>query len=778
MSSTVGTNGLTARASEPSSESLQSSTLTAANTTTTTNPNTTTWSSSTSTTAAIEPTEVTAAPPAPVVMHPAIIVTSREEQSAKLLIPAPAGSNTALSPRSPLSSATSSVLAQALAPTTLGSAFKNAVGGSPASVSNISPSLDSKENGAVAPSPISNQQQQQQQQQQQHGPLVDQKHANEFIAHQVLERSKILKASRRVRTRLQYAILKIRRGWSKYTLQEVESLLQPGRSPRISARSPLKRDRDIVESSPRHGGRRKLKTSYAYYDQPTTTTYHHVYQGQGQDQEQDQDQDQDQDQNQDQDDNVDGEEDEAPIRPPMRHSRTRMSLSQFTDSELYLPAKSLLSIATSRPSPGYASPYMQAHGSPFYSRQTIQHSGSPSLYHDAPLPAAEIRSHSANTPWSDYTMSATTPQTTSSGSFMDIDDVDDQGTPSEAQVAHTILMLSSPTRPPSRIANQQYIVEMHSGSPTPAPISEWSGSYAPNMSSSSYAPYQSSTASTTPVQSPLLSSQLPYGQLGDNVKMEQQQDQLRPLTAAAAAAAAVTTTAPVAATTASKPPRLPYIANMYGMSHGPSSPSPLSISTLAPSPSANKGDESSMSRNASPTLKRAVKFAAEHMESGDVQHTSFSDSPPPDHQHHHPYSTSSSPFPTTGEPSMEGGDGGYHRTVTPPPRSGGHYSSTSSSSSSSSGAHHHHGMRTPPPSAENEIGMEGYPHQHLPPIRHFSKGPTTPDAMIQAERIRVKRRNSGLAGGSDVDLRTLYPTSGAAQRSPHSSQPHSPAVHQ
>ncbi|KAG0340789.1 hypothetical protein BG000_011074, partial [Podila horticola] len=45
--------------------------------------------------------------------------------------------------------------------------------------------------------------------------------SKERTIEQVLEKGKILKVSRRLRTRLEYAILKIRRGWSKYTLQEV-----------------------------------------------------------------------------------------------------------------------------------------------------------------------------------------------------------------------------------------------------------------------------------------------------------------------------------------------------------------------------------------------------------------------------------------------------------------------------------------------------------------------------------------------------------------------------
>ncbi|KAG0231022.1 hypothetical protein BGW41_002356, partial [Actinomortierella wolfii] len=446
----------------------------------------------------------------------------------------------------------------------------------------------------------------------------------------------------------------------------------------------------------------------------------------------------------DQEDNDEDEDDAPPIQPPMRNSRTRMSLSQFTDSELYQPAKSLISIATSRPDLGYASPYMQAHGSPFYSRpstQTHSHQGSPSLYHD-PLPPTETKAQSATTPWSEYSASET-PQT-SSGSYMEVDE-EDHGTPSEAQVAHTILMLSSPTRPPARTLNQNYIVQMHAGSPTSAPISEWSGSYAPNTSSVHYQP---STASTTPIQSPIL-SQLPYGQASDQVKGEHEQRSSLP----------------------TKPPRLPYISNLYGMTHGPSSPSPLSISTLPPP--TDKDDGGSMSRNASPTLKRAVKFAAEHMESGDVHHPSFSESTSSHHHHHHQpyqhsYSASSSPYHSAAAETFAS-DGGFQRAMTPPPRFGGSYGA------SSSGAHH--GMRTPPPSGDNSVGMEAYHHQ-MPSVRQVTKGPMTPEAMIQGERIRMTRRNSGLAGGTEVDLRNLYPTTATAQRTSHSSHPHSPAVQQ
>ncbi|KAF9396138.1 hypothetical protein CPC16_004793 [Podila verticillata] len=179
--------------------------------------------------------------------------------------------------------------------------------------------------------------------------------SKERTIEQVLEKGKILKVSRRLRTRLEYAILKIRRGWSKYTLQEVESLTQPACSPRLSKR-PVS-----SYNSPRQSHRKRIKKAYPDYEElpykdPSLF---------------------DQDESKDaimQMAQLSSSRSGSRQSSPTRQYRSRPSFSQFKDSELFLPAKSLMDIATSSPS------FQEANASPLYSQQPHQSSGAQSPY--------------------------------------------------------------------------------------------------------------------------------------------------------------------------------------------------------------------------------------------------------------------------------------------------------------------------------------------------------------------------------------------------------------
>ncbi|KAF9215075.1 hypothetical protein BGZ59_002394, partial [Podila verticillata] len=371
--------------------------------------------------------------------------------------------------------------------------------------------------------------------------------SKERTIEQVLEKGKILKVSRRLRTRLEYAILKIRRGWSKYTLQEVESLTQPACSPRLSKR-PVS-----SYNSPRQSHRKRIKKAYPDYEElpykdPSLF---------------------DQDESKDaimQMAQLSSSRSGSRQSSPTRQYRSRPSFSQFKDSELFLPAKSLMDIATSSPS------FQEANASPLYSQQPHQSSGAQSPYgYGSPGPLYRESTPVRDSPrgWSTYS-SPSTPvssgvmETTTNNE--DMEQSDDANVPSAAQAARTILMLSSPTRPPPRTLHQNYIVEMNA-SPTHAPITEWSGPYSP-MVSSPLVHFQ--TAASTPSPD----------------RRESPPEMVE-----------------VSNPPSSRTPSNKTFTGLYGSNrYEPASPSPLSAS-LFPS-------HESPSRSASPTMKRAAKFAA------------------------------------------------------------------------------------------------------------------------------------------------------------------------
>ncbi|KAF9089979.1 hypothetical protein BGX23_006320 [Mortierella sp. AD031] len=577
----------------------------------------------------------------------------------------------------------------------------------------------------------------------------------------VLQQGKILKLSRRLRTRLEYAILKIRRGWTKYTLQEVESLTQPVCSPRITPRqihqsislqsSPLLTERKRAKRTT-HQRRLSDPARIERFPDPDVVMQH-----------------------------------AQPSSPPPERFRPRMpSLSQFKDSELFLPAKSLMEIATSKPEPGYLSPFLGSQASPYQQQLTSsahsspQHSryGTPEpLYRDT----TPVRDTSSRNNWSGYSSPAR-------GEPMEVDEQDENGVPSAAQAARTILMLSSPTRPAPRTLSQNYIVEMHSGSPTHSPLGEWVAPYSP-MTSSPLVQFQTMDDSTTPSpdRTPTMSGLSTPGHLTDKER------------GASPSSSSTSSSHQRGSSYPSFRPSKQTYANFYE----PSSPSPLS-SSLFPSSSSSSDHLDrfkTTSRSSSPTLKRAVRFAAAATQgsldssalsvdrikdkiaglSGRGEYNSTADMIYPGSQPGHDDKKEYSPAPSYSSPSgsqyagdqgqsVAYGDAYAHRQhqqdTTPPPQLAPSTLYNMSSSSIPGSAYNnssnsdinvgHHGMRTPPPSGGKDIDMSQY------------------TMGAQGSSTMRMRRDSGMAqAGATNDLTTLLrrggPSSSSSSSRPGSS---------
>ncbi|KAI8603938.1 hypothetical protein EDD21DRAFT_4334 [Dissophora ornata] len=440
----------------------------------------------------------------------------------------------------------------------------------------------------------------------------------------------------------------------------------------------------------------------------------------------------------------------APSTPTGRFRSRMPSLSQYKDSELFQPAKSLMDIATSKPEPGYLSPFLGSQS--LYhqpgSQSPYQRYSTPEpLYRDA-TPARDTYSQGR---WSGYSTPAapSTPVQDTMETFED-EEPEEAGVPSEAQAARTILMLSSPTRPPPRTLNQNYIFDMHSGSPTHSPIGEWTDPYSPTTSSP-LVQFQTNASSTpSPDQTPPISYQsAPSFMEEDRVSSSSTSNQKA---------------SPYYAPKHSKQP----FSNLYGMGHGPSSPSPLSTALFL-SPSGHVEQIKSHSRSSSPTLKRAVRFAAaatnasesklsidsikEKMSglSSRTEYNSTADNIYPGSQPGHddkkeissasPYGTGpSSAMDRSEEPYMPS----YSNRASTPPQSLSYPRSYDPSSGASMAPH---GMRTPPPSGGKDMDLS-----------HYSLGSSTPR----------RRRDSGMVPPGSTDLSTMFRQSATSNTSsPH-----------
>ncbi|KAF9436964.1 hypothetical protein BGZ76_002415 [Entomortierella beljakovae] len=412
----------------------------------------------------------------------------------------------------------------------------------------------------------------------------------------------------------------------------------------------------------------------------------------------------------------------APSTPSGRYRSRMPSLSQYKDSELFQPAKSLMEIATSKPEPGYSSPRSQPLS--FHSpNQSMDYSpfhrfGTPEpLYRDA-TPTRDGR-------WSGYStpVAPSTPVQNSIATFED-EEQDANTVTSTAQVARTILMLSSPTRPPPRSLNQAYM-DAHSGNLTHAPINEWTAPYSPSTSSP-LVQFQTNASSLTPSpdQTPSMISQSGSSFIDESRAIQKGSPHYAP-----------------------KSTKLPPYTNLYE----PSSPSPLSTALFPSSLSNDHLDRiKPHSRSSSPTLKRAVRFAAS------LTNATESSKMPVDvlrektsGSHYRPdYNGTVSnvyPGPQPGYednsygPALPLGDD-YHsgyiningRSKTPPPITSSypHYGSPPISM-------RHHGMRTPPSSGGKDLNIE------------YSMGGSIPR----------KRRNSGPLEASDLPTMFRHVTS-------------------
>ncbi|KAG0302004.1 hypothetical protein BGZ98_007870 [Dissophora globulifera] len=302
----------------------------------------------------------------------------------------------------------------------------------------------------------------------------------EWMIANVLQRGRIFKVSHRLRTRLEYAILKIRRGWSKYTLSEVESLLfQPSSPPQQNARYRLRtrgrpstmhrRSYSSTSASSSINRQQKSKTKRTRKEhrdeeeQLGNMGYVHSrfrYLTDDQESETEEAEESESlDEHQDRDVWDIGKDQGQDFSGPTQSrfiQRSRPSFSEFKDSELFLPAKSLMDIAGS-PSPSL-SPRLCSRSSltaPAYRHGSAFRYGSAEpLYGDSTPTGRGDSSTSNDDGWSSRSLPSS-PFTTSSSTMQDTErqrgDTDEDGMeePQDAQqAAQMILLLAS--RPKSR----------------------------------------------------------------------------------------------------------------------------------------------------------------------------------------------------------------------------------------------------------------------------------------------------------------------------------------
>ncbi|KAF9275588.1 hypothetical protein BGZ68_010687 [Mortierella alpina] len=497
--------------------------------------------------------------------------------------------------------------------------------------------------------------------------------SKEKMIEHVLQQGKILKVSRRLRTRLEYAILKIRRGWSKYTLQEVESLIQPSMSPRLNPKRPL-----TTAASPRQSERKRVRKEYPEYEQLPTSRRQ-----------------------------------TSPTEAAAgRRYKARPSFSQFKDSELFLPAKSLMDIATSSPSPSpgpsSAGSYLYAHHQPHqqYGAHSPVGYGSPSpLYGSSGTPASN---------WSSYSLPSS-PVTSASSMMQDNDqDRDDSsGVPSDAQAARTILLLaSSPTRPTPRTLDRNYLMNRDrlqhtpSRSPSASPVMH-NSELLSAASTHSTAPYSPMTSSPlVQFQTTAASSPSPDRSPASSNKDSEMRDDGNPF---------------IAKRSGKRPPKQ-TLANLYGSKYEPLAPSSLSgsvtHSTLL-SPVEDEYPSKHMkinSRGSSPTLKHTARIReeADRSEGQSEKNT------------------------TTDTIDQE-----LQRGMTVVKEEGSRSPHTSAPSTPPHQMEAARSMRTPPPSGGKESIAGHYDPSNSP--------------KSIAKSIAARRRNSGLAGGPGADLVTVFP---------------------
>ncbi|KAF9958919.1 hypothetical protein BGZ70_009052, partial [Mortierella alpina] len=397
-----------------------------------------------------------------------------------------------------------------------------------------------------------------------------------------------------------------------------------------------------------------------------------------------------------------------------RRYKARPSFSQFKDSELFLPAKSLMDIATSSPSP---SPGPSSAGSYLYAHQPHQqygaHSpvgyGSPSpLYGSSGTPASN---------WSSYSLPSS-PVTSASSMMQDNDqDRDDSnGVPSDAQAARTILLLaSSPTRPTPRtldrnyLANRDRLQHTPSRSPSASPVMH-NSELLSAASSHSTAPYSPMTSSPlVQFQTTAASSPSPDRSPASSSKDSELRDDVNPF---------------MAKRSAKRPPKQ-TLANLYGSKYEPLAPSSFSGSVSHSTLLSPIEDEypskhiKTSSRGSSPTLKHTTRAR------GEADRTDASEG--------------QNELNTTVEtivPQLQRGATEVKEERSRSPNGAAPSTPPHQMEAARS-------MRTPPPSGGRESIAGAYDPSYSP--------------KSIAKSIAARRRNSGLAGGPGADLVTVFP---------------------
>jgi len=426
------------------------------------------------------------------------------------------------------------------------------------------------------------------------------------------------------------------------------------------------------------------------------------------------------------------------------------SFSQYKDSELFLPAKSLMEIATSKPEPGYVSPYQRSPNLQAtqylppgdHSAQSSRHATPEPLYRDATPSKEAVQSPGR---WSTYS----SPSTPSAATYEE-EEQSENSAPSAAQAARTILMLSSPARSSPRTLNQSYIFDMHAGSPTTSPLGgEWTAPYSP-MTSSPLVQFQTNASSSpSPDRSPSHTHQ-------SSVEAER-----------GTSNATTPRGSPYPSGGGSRAVKQSY-SSLYGTGHEPASPSPLSTSLF---PSSHESQKS-LSRSSSPTLKRAARFAAEatlDSKANRTDYNSTADQVYPEWQQARDDKQDPSmdaPYPSSSSSTSAHFSNQNYGARTPPHQ-------TTSSPSSYSQQHRQqpqlsHGMRTPPLSGGKELG---HAHYSAGVRRRDSGMPVPPGTEMDLTPLLRAGGPAGIHHGSRQGSATASPSHGSPSSSPYHHRP-------
>ncbi|KAI7829658.1 hypothetical protein BC939DRAFT_14560 [Gamsiella multidivaricata] len=424
---------------------------------------------------------------------------------------------------------------------------------------------------------------------------------------------------------------------------------------------------------------------------------------------------------------------EVDMNPPPRIYRTRPSFSQFKDSELFLPAKSLMEIATSSPSPS-TSPRPKHAYAYMPQQQQLQIPGLGGFGTAGPL-------FRDATPGRDRPMSTTystpaSPVMTSSPTMRSQDKQEEdgeaeeeeegEGGPSDTQAARTILLLaSSPTRPPPRTLN----VGSRHASPSPSPTVQQQAMFGEPLFLNLKSP-SSATTGASPVTGPASSGAGVGAGAGAGIGL---MASYSPMTSSplvkfqTAASTPSPDRSPSGATVVVATDENDHTddGNPFLVKKGIKESSLGSNRLTRPSSGLHEPMEpSSLSappQQSAPGFRSDINTAAdrttevlrENPENTTWEAASVVKEKPP--------LVATGALPHTPQGPQQGLEGSSAAPL---------------------------GIRTPPPSGNQDLAQGGlYGHRHSP-------------SNTVAQSIAARRRNSGLAGGTGVDLLTFFPRPG------------------